>query len=86
MRGCEVFPGLRGEGLRETSHILWEGTEKMKPVFLKVHGDWSRVNGHNLEGEKFSNGHGVFFSMIMGKYWKTLTRRIGEPPHRYQDI
>lgn len=56
MRGCKVFLGLR-EGLEKTSHTFWEGTEKMEPVFLELHGDWSRVNGHKLENGKSSEGH-----------------------------
>lgn len=86
MRGCEVFPGLQGEGLRKTSHILWEGTEKMEPVFLEVHGDWSGVYGYKLEDGKFSSGHEDFFSMIIGKHWKTLPRRIVGPTQGYQGI
>lgn len=57
VRGCEVFPALRGEGSGDTSvlssHTLWEGTEKMEPVFLEVHDDWSGGNGDKLENGRF---------------------------------
>lgn len=83
MRDYEVFLALRGEGSGKTSHTLWEGTEKMEPVFLEVHGDWFGVNGHKLENGRFSNGHGDTFNMIVGKHWKTLPRGTVGSPHGF---
>lgn len=60
VRGCEVFPDLRGEGLGKTSHTLWEGTENMEPVFFQVHGNWSGVNGHKLEKGNSPMGMEIF--------------------------
>lgn len=56
VRGWKVFLCLR-EGLEKTSHTFWEDTEKMEQVFLELHGNWSRVNGHKLENGKSSKGH-----------------------------
>lgn len=89
VRGCEICPTLRGEGSGETSllssHVLCKGTEKMEPVFLEVHGNWSGDNGHKLRNGRFWIDVG-FFTMRVGKHWKTLSRGTVGSPQGHQGI